>query len=116
MTLTGKEIQASRARIDARVRGCILTQAIVRRHDTPDHVVNPLDRDTAIVDRCSQVASEERMRSLRERNTTGHIHIETRQDWCHASVSSTPIGHHWAMLACTAWSILTCVLTVSLES
>jgi hypothetical protein len=58
-TLTVKEVKTCRAGIDARICGRILAQTVVRCHDTPDHIINSLDRDAAIVDCGGQIASKE---------------------------------------------------------
>jgi len=55
---TRKEVQTSRTRIDSRIRGPVLAQAVVGSHDPPDHVVYPLDWNTSIVHCSGQIAAE----------------------------------------------------------
>jgi hypothetical protein len=91
---TREEVQASRARIDARERGSILVQAIVWCHNPPDHIIYSFDRDTSVVDRHGQVAAEVRVSGLRESNSTRHVHVETCEDSSDASMSRLPIRHY----------------------
>jgi hypothetical protein len=103
MRPTREEVQASRTRVDSRERGSVLIQAVVRRHDPPDHIVYSLDRDTSVVDRHGQVAAEVRVSSLSESNSTRHVHVETCENRGDTSVSCLPIGHYWPLVSMLRW-------------
>jgi hypothetical protein len=91
---TWEEVQASRARIDARERGSVLIQAVVWCHDPPDHIIYPLDRDASVVDRHGQIAAEIRVSGFRESDSTRHIHVETCENRSDASMSRPPVGRY----------------------